>query len=102
MDIKDSLEKGKDLAEGAVDKVKDVAGDAVDKAKEIGGNVGDMAENAVDKVKDAAGDAVDKVKEAAANATKEGSFLDKLKDKAETLTGIDINRDGKIGDKPKE
>jgi hypothetical protein len=90
VDIKDTLEKGKDLAEGAVDKAKD-----------LGGNVGDMAENAVDKVKDVAGDAVDKVKEVAGEAMKEGTFLDKLKDKAETLTGIDIDRDGKIGDKPK-
>lgn len=92
---KETLEKGKEAAGDAVEKAKEVGGDALEKAKDVAGNV-------VDKVKDVTGDAVDKAKEVAHDATKEGSFLDKLKDKAEELTGIDINRDGKIGDKPKE
>ncbi|MBS1728208.1 MAG: hypothetical protein JST51_15930 [Armatimonadetes bacterium] len=81
---KEALEKGKDVAEHAADKAKELGGEALDKAKEIGGKV------------------ADKTKEVASEATKEGSFLDKLKDKAEELTGIDINRDGKIGDTPIE
>jgi hypothetical protein len=78
-----------------MEKAKDLGHDALEKAKEVGGNV-------LDKAKEIGGHAVDKAKEVSGEATKEGSFLDKLKDKAETLTGIDINRDGKIGDVPKE
>ena len=88
MDIKDkateALEKGKDVAGNVADKAKNLGHDALEKTKEVGGH------------------AVDKIKEVAADATKEGSFLDKLKDKAEELTHLDLNRDGKIGDKPKE
>ena len=88
MDIKDTaaeaLEKGKDAAGHAADKAKELGHDALEKAKEMGGT------------------AADKIKEVAGQATKEGSFLDKLKDKAEELTHLDLNRDGKIGDKPKE
>lgn len=92
---KEALEKGKDVAGDALDKAKEVAGDAAEKAKDLGGT-------AVDKVKEVAGDTAEKASEVAHKATAEGSFLDKVKDKAEELTGIDINRDGKIGDKPKE
>ncbi|MEI8282712.1 MAG: hypothetical protein WCG75_09940 [Armatimonadota bacterium] len=95
MDIKDTaaeaLEKGKDVAGSVADKAKDFGHDAMEKAKEAG-----------EKAKEVGGHAVDKIKEVAGEATKEGSFLDKLKDKAETLTGIDLNRDGKIGDTPIE
>ena len=85
----------KDTAAEAMEKGKDVAGNVADKAKEMG-------HDALEKAKDLGGDAVEKVKDVVGEATKEGSFLDKLKDKAETLTGIDLNRDGMIGDKPIE
>ncbi len=95
MDIKDTaaeaLEKGKDVAGHVADTAKDLGHGALEKAKEAG-----------EKAKEVGGHAVDKIKEVAGEATKEGSFLDKLKDKAETLTGIDLNRDGKIGDTPIE
>jgi F0F1-type ATP synthase membrane subunit b/b' len=95
MDIKDTaaeaLEKGKDVAGDVVEKAKDLGHDALEKAKEAG-----------EKAKEMGGQAVDKLKEVTHEATKEGSFLDKLKDKAETLTGVDLNRDGKIGDTPIE
>ena len=89
----DAVDTAKDKAGDVAETVKDKAHDAVEKAKELG-------HDALEKAKEVGGNAVDKVKEVTAEATKEGSFLDKLKDKDEGLTGIDINRDGTIGDKP--
>lgn len=91
----EKVEETVENAESALDSAKE-------KGAELMGQAKDAAENALDKVKEVSGDLADKAKSVAAEATKEGSFLDKLKDKAEELTGIDINRDGKIGDKPKE
>ncbi|MEI7984504.1 MAG: hypothetical protein WCI55_02655 [Armatimonadota bacterium] len=92
----------KDTAAEALEKGKDVAGNVADKAKELGHDALEKAKEAGEKAKELGGDAMHKVKDAVGEATKEGSFLDKLKDKAETMTGIDINRDGKIGDTPVE
>ena len=60
--------------------IKDVAAQAMEKGTDVAQGVG--------------GDALDKVKDAAGGA---GGFLGKLMDKAETLTGIDLNKDGMIG-----
>ena len=82
--------------------IKDTATEALEKSKEVAGHVADKAKDLGHDALEHAKVAGDKIKEVAGQATKEGSFLDKLKDKAEEITHIDLNRDGKIGDKPKE
>jgi hypothetical protein len=82
--------------------IKDTAAEALEKGKDLGHEALDKAKEAGEKAKEMGGHAVDKLKEAAGEATKEGGFLDKLKDRAEELTHLDLNRDGKIGDKPRE
>ena len=79
--------------------IKCKATEALEKGNYIAGNVADKAKilgMTHLKTEEVGGQAVDKIKEVAGEVTKEGSFLDKLKAKAETLTGIGLNRDGKL------
>lgn len=90
------VEKAAPVAGNAFETVKDVASGLVEKAAPVAGST-------FEAVKGAAGDLAEKAAPVANSAlegakAKIGDAGKLLKNKAEELTGLDIDRDGKIGE----
>ncbi|MBP5596087.1 MAG: hypothetical protein J6Y02_11945 [Pseudobutyrivibrio sp.] len=80
-DVKDSVDKGKDFLDRAINSGKDKASSAVDKAREAATKAADKAQAAADKAKKAAEDAR-KVAEEAVNRAKAAIPETKAKEEA--------------------
>jgi hypothetical protein len=92
------LDMAKDAAATALDKTNAVAGAVAETAKDAGAAVATGAAGVTHKAADVASPAVDATKNAAHHVGDVASSVGSaVLAGAEKLTGIDLNKDGKIG-----